>query len=128
MLLPKPPENVAVAVGVSRSSALLRKACRIWEQNSAGRECDSMLKLRGAPRSTQELGAQGEGFLHQGAHRKQARAVGEETGSECVLPAAQQKRDLMRSWEQTGFAKETGLHCQFVFPAGITSKTPNEFG
>lgn len=26
MLLPKPPENIAVAVGVSRSSALLRKA------------------------------------------------------------------------------------------------------
>lgn len=40
------------------------------------------------------MGAQGEGFSHQGACCNQVGGLDEETSSDCVLPAAQQKARL----------------------------------
>lgn len=40
------------------------------------------------------MGAQGEGFSHQGARCNHVGELDEESSSDCVLPAAQQKARL----------------------------------
>lgn len=70
-------------------------------------------------------GIQGEAFSHQGALRKPVGAVDEETALIVCTLLHNRKQDLIHSCEQTDLARETRLHCQFLFPAGITNKTPN---